>query len=114
MLSIRQKKDESTNNWCLLTKNRLQVYTAISWTVLFPGMAAHASQEQYGKGYEYLSTTEKQACAKFLIERMMAMILFKNANSDRFGKLQKEIHDDHLKSQDKSVSLYQKTTTGVQ
>ena len=44
---------------------------------------------------------------------MMEMILFKNADSDRFGKLQKEIHDDHLKNQDKSVSKYPKTTAGV-
>ena len=105
-MSTRQKNDESTDDLALTTENRLHVYTAIGGTVLFPGVTEYVSQEEYGKGYEYLSTVEKVACHKISEERMMAMILFKNADSTRFRKLQKEIHDDYLKSQDKSVSMF--------
>ena len=70
LFSTRQRKDESTDEYALSTENRLQVYTTILGTILIPGVTEHVSQEQYGKGYEYLNTTTKLACNKILVERI--------------------------------------------
>ena len=113
MYHTKQRKDETTKDYALLTENRLQVYTAIGGTVLNPGVSEHVSQDLYTKKYSLLDPTEKEAFDKSSIERVMAMIIFSNADSDCFGKVQKEIHDDHLKNQEKGASSYQKTITGV-
>ena len=96
------------------TENRLTVYTALGGSVVNEGVSDHVSQDVYQKKYSYLTTDEKKACDITSIERVTAMILFNNADPDRFGKLQAEIHDDHLKIQkDGASSAYQKTIAGV-
>ena len=106
LMSTRQRKDESVDDWALATENRLNVYTAMGGSVLAPGLTTLMSRGIYNKEYITLTVAEKTAVDKATTERLMAMILFKNSCSERFEKLHKEIHDDHLKSVDKSVSKY--------
>ena len=113
LMSTRQRNDESIDDWALATENRLNVYTAIGGSVLAPGLITAMAKESYNKDYISLTMTEKTAVDKGTTERLMAMILFKNSCSERFGKLHKEIHDDHLKSLDKTVSKHQPSTAGV-
>ena len=102
-------------DFALATENRLTVFmAALGGSVVNKGVSEHVSQSVYQKKYSYLSTDEKKVCDTTSIERVTATILFINADEDRFGKLQKEIHNDHLKVQkDGSSSAYQKTVAGV-
>ena len=74
------------------------------------GVSENVSQDVYQKKYSYLSADKKKACDTTMIKRVTAMILFNNADWEQFGKLQAEIHNDHLKIQkDGASSAYQKT-----
>ena len=85
-------------DFALSTENRLAVYVALGGTILNVGVSEHVAQDMYSKKYSLLSTVKKKVCDSSLTERVTAMILFNNADNDRFGKLQEEIHNDHLKN----------------
>ena len=60
---------------------------ALRGTVLNTVVSKHMPQDLYTKKYNQLDPTEKEACDKSLIERVMVMILFGDADSNQFSKL---------------------------
>jgi len=110
----KQGKDESVEDYALAVENRLTVLTALGGTVLCTGVRSHVAESEHQTKYENLNAAGKKACDITAIERVTAMLLFTNADEERFGKLQKEIHNDHLKVQKEgSSSAYQQTIPGV-
>ena len=77
------------------------------------GVNEHMAHDLYKKIYTQLEATQKKNCDANSIERITAIILFVKANNKCFGKRQKEVHNDHLKNQEKGISSYQRTIAGI-
>ena len=105
----KQKKDELVEDFILSTVNRLAVYMLIRGTVLNIGVNEHLAKILYNKAYTALTTAEKKTCDVTWVKRVTAMISFGNADRECLGKLQDEVHIDHLKE----TPLYQKIVTRV-
>ena len=95
------------------TENRLAVYMALGGKILNAGVNENVAHDQYKNKYTQLDAIEKKNCDKNSIKGITAMILFGNVDNEHFRNLQKKVHNDHLKNQEKGISLYQRTITGV-
>ena len=51
LMSRKQRKDESIDDWALATENQLNVYTAMGGSVLAPGLVTAMAKESYNKDY---------------------------------------------------------------
>ena len=108
LYSTKQRKDETTKDFALSTDNRLAVYVALGGTVLNTGVNEHVAHGMYKKKYIQLDAAEKQNFDTNSVERVTTIIIFGNTDKKRFGKLQKEVHNDNLKNQEPGIALYQR------
>ena len=107
--STIQKYNESIKDYTLAFENGLTIYNAVGGTVLNEGVTTYVAQTLFRKTYSNLTVNRKKTCDATAEERVTIMVLFGNTDRKRFGKLQDEMHDDHLKNQ----NTYPTTVAGA-